>query len=140
MMLKSAFKTQTAGGYIRIVQLVFHQSPDNPAPGSIWSTWQRGLECIKNHTGLSFALHDAERTREALRQSGYVLVDDQVEPLRVLPGAYVYDSHDILSAIAEMMKGVLVRACELDDLGEKSSLLRSLEDEVQKGLDVKVSV
>ncbi|KAJ4316484.1 hypothetical protein N0V84_007840 [Fusarium piperis] len=136
---KWAFNCQRAGGFLRLEQLVFYPPPDDPGPNSIWHALQQALDCIQAQKGLSFALQDAQGAQEKLEGSGYDIISNRTRPFHILPGMYVHDSCDLLWAIIELVKGVLVRGWELQpEVADKESLLSRLEVEFARGLEVKV--
>ena len=135
---KTAFNCQRAEGFLSLEQLVFYQPPENPCPGSIWYALQQALDYIKAQKGLAFALHDTQGVQKKLESSGYEIVSKETRSFPIKFGMYKHDACDLLCAIIELMKGVLVRGWELQpEVANKESLLRRLEMEVGRGLTVK---
>lgn len=137
---KSAFHCQRAEGFLCLEQLVFHRPPrHDPGPSSIWHALQQALNCIEAQKGLSFVLEDTRGAQEKLENSGYRIISSGTRSFRIQPGMYIYAGCDLLWAIIELMKGVLVRGWELQpEVADKESLLSHLEEELGRGLEVEV--
>jgi hypothetical protein len=135
---KAAFHCQRKEGFLSLEQLIFYLPPDKLAPSSMWHTWQQSLGYIKAYAGLSFQLHDTRRIEEQLRQAGYMISSTNTRQFKLQVGTDE-DNDEILRAIIELMKGVLVRAWGLRPVvGDKQTCLDCLEKEIGQGLEIKV--
>lgn len=116
-------------GHLCLEQLLLPQVPDSAGDRGIWHTWQQALLCVKKQKELSFALYDTEKVKHELRAAGLNIIYQQ-SLSQVRPR-----SADLAKAISEIMKGVVVRARDIEPGLFRAEAVSEFFMDIEKGVD-----